>query len=134
MGEEIDKQKKDGFFLHVKLPLFNFYLIGCSKNAVGGWKSLETAIRAHEETHFLDRYGKLGILEKRMKNKGKNISFHSIEDREVRANIGCLYALDVQGRICEDNEVDEDRISLGSLRKFTQDYSLDEAMEIYFGR
>lgn len=51
-------------------------------------------VRAHEETHALDILGGLELLEKELRDEQKvKINFKKINDEEVRADIGAIYAL-----------------------------------------
>ena len=51
-------------------------------------------IRAHEETHVPDSVGKIGILEERLfEEQGVKINFLEIEEKEIKAELGALYAL-----------------------------------------
>jgi len=51
-------------------------------------------IRAHEETHVLDHLGRLDILEEKLlKEQRIKINFREIDEKEVKAELGSLYAL-----------------------------------------
>ena len=55
---------------------------------------LNIQIRAHEETHALDCLGHLEILSEKMLEEQKiKIDFKKLKDKEIRAQIGSIYAL-----------------------------------------
>jgi hypothetical protein len=55
---------------------------------------LDILLRAHEETHALDKLGGLDILsEKLLQEQRVKINFKQIDEEEVRAELGAMYAL-----------------------------------------
>lgn len=53
---------------------------------------------AHEETHVLDRMGKLNLLSRKMnESAGVDINFDLLDDEEVIADIGSIYVADRLG-------------------------------------
>jgi len=55
-------------------------------------------IRAHEETHVLNSVGKIGILEERLsEEQGVKINLLEIDEKEIKAELGALYALSSRG-------------------------------------
>lgn len=55
-------------------------------------------IRAHEETHILDSFNQIEILaDKLLKHQGIKIDFKEINQREIRAELGAIYALYSRG-------------------------------------
>jgi len=57
-------------------------------------KVKDIQIRSHEETHVLDLTNCLDLLEDRMRGElHVNIDFDSIEDIEIKANLGSFYAI-----------------------------------------
>ena len=119
----IDKYHDDGFVesitAHV-IKLSRFYDFDCSNSirlderAVGKCteiypnchifyvkQSTETKnifVRANEETHALDIFNQLDALaEKLLKEQRIKINFKEIDEDEVRATLGSLYALHARG-------------------------------------
>lgn len=136
--KEIKETKNSrGFCYHLNYYIgfnkfINFYLIYLSPSLKEGIDKL--VVKAHEETHFLDEYGKLDILENKIKeNCNRDISFSSINDKEVKAFIGSLYALESRGMINtkSKNFYDADQI-FRILNPDGTNKDLTEAWWLYF--
>jgi hypothetical protein len=68
-----------------------FYLDGKSE-------AQNIATRAHEETHALEFFDKLDMLSSKMLDEQKvKINLYQIDEKEVRAHIGSIYALFARG-------------------------------------
>ena len=53
-------------------------------------------IRAHEETHALEQIGGLDyLMDQLYEDKGVEIDFYDVDNIEVRADLGAMYALDL---------------------------------------
>jgi hypothetical protein len=60
--------------------------------------TLRKILLAHEETHVLDRMGKLDYLSRRMRDLARvDVNFNMVEDGEVIADIGLIYVADRMG-------------------------------------
>ena len=119
----IKKYHDDGFVKSLKAHLIKlnrlhgferFNYIRIDENAVGKFalmdlnyhifyikQSKETGnilIRAHEETHALDEFEKLDALAERLLEEQRvKINFKEIDEKEVIAHLGSLYALHARG-------------------------------------
>ena len=79
------------------------------------------AVRAHEETHIAQTWGALGRLEKLIrKEQDKKIDLRGIDDDEVIAEVGAIYALRKNGYSMDDVE----RLSPISLPYFSEALAL----------
>ena len=92
---------------YVRIPndgiIFNWdeYRVGYLKNDLD---LINYFVRSHEETHFLDHTGNLGILSHMAKLQfDVDIDFSSINDSELRAHLGGIYCLDNRG-ILDDSQ------------------------------
>jgi hypothetical protein len=92
-------------------------------------REANAVVRAHEETHMLDSADGLDLLAERLLDRqGVRINFKEIDDREVRAQLGALYALQLRGispdmlfgkyaakarRLYEQSRCSKEKISIG---------------------
>ncbi|MCK5449400.1 hypothetical protein KAI32_00885 [Candidatus Pacearchaeota archaeon] len=81
----IGKYYEEGFNLHI------FYLERSTKKS-------DIQNRSHEETHVLDYLGQLDALTDRLfEEQGVKINLKEVDDKEVIAQLGSLYALNARG-------------------------------------
>ncbi len=86
---------------------------------------IEVRVRAHEETHVLEYFKGLDLLsDKILKEQNVKINFRQIDDKEVRADIGSIYALfsrNVHPNIVKDK----------LLRRGYRDKGFESALSLY---
>lgn len=76
----------------------NFHIYYLEQNQV-----INSLVRGHEETHFLDHFKGLSYLEQKILNELKiKISFDEIDNKEVKAYIGGIYSVIMSGTTIEN--------------------------------
>lgn len=62
------------------------------------YPEFDISCRAHEETHFLEDFGRLDLLaDKILKEQGVRVDFDKVPLKQVRAEIGAIYAILARG-------------------------------------
>tara|TARA_Y100000310_G_scaffold276920_1_gene294415 strand:+ start:610 stop:1128 length:519 start_codon:yes stop_codon:yes gene_type:complete len=85
---------KDVIGRHCQRLLFDHYIIYLDQF----YAMDNIRLRAHEETHALEGMGQLDVLTDRLlEEQNVKINFKEIDDGEIRAELGALYALHARG-------------------------------------
>ena len=82
-------------------------------------KPLDIQNRAHEETHAIDYIKGLDFLSDKMLEQNVRINLKEVDDEEVRAQLGSLYALHKHG------------FSVRQLGAYRRDVRLQKAIKIW---
>jgi len=89
-GDEPDKEVRGRYAVY-NTPLKRNYHIYYLKS---DFEPLDMMVRAHEETHALDGLGRLDLLsEKMLREQRVRADFLEIEDKEIIAGLGSIYAM-----------------------------------------
>ena len=91
VGEVIKCIFSEGMCYHTGFNVHIFY----KKSLI---KAVDIAIRSHEETHALEYIEQLDALTDRLlEEQSVKINLNEVDNKETRANLGVLYALNARG-------------------------------------
>lgn len=82
------------------------------------------------ETSFLDQYGRIDLLEEKLKKREKDMSLAFIEDRKVVESLGGIYSLDVVGMLRQAYTLFEQEKFAGAARKAYNLYITDDLVGV----